>query len=174
MPTTHSRTSAYISYNMVGLYTNSTSKAQRILITDLLFQADNAYYSSDMGNITIYIIKRADNINSGFVSTIFQGYMQYPYSLWANWSSSNGAGSALTITGNTSPTVGHMAHQLTTYSAVPYSTSNHFGYGGIGFAQQGQHGAYGLGQCILYPGDTIRAGCQKYGTVYLDFLIMTE
>lgn len=175
MATTYSRTSGYMSAGWVGLYTNSTSKPQRILVTDILFAADSAYYSNDMNGIALYIVKRADPVSSAFTSTIFYGNLQYTYSMYANFSSTHGAGSNFQVPNtNSSNAVGQVVHYCSSYSTIPNSNTSSFQTPTFGDQNYAQSRATGLGQCILYPGDTLRAGSQKYGTVYVDFLIMTE
>lgn len=172
MATTHSRVSVYSGSSINTVYTNSTAKPQRILLTDMHFWADSASYGSDMGGIQFYVVKRSDNVSYAMTSTVFYAYIQYTYSLWANFTTSIGAGSLLQSSTTSIEGLAHVYHQGNTYGSTPWSS--------IGLAlypvtaSTGQSTTKGMGQCVLYPGDTLRIATNKNGTAYMDFLIMSE
>jgi hypothetical protein len=172
MATTHSRVSVYSSSNINTVYTNSTAKPQRIILTDMMFAADSGYYSSDMGNVTYYVVKRSDNVSNAMTSTIFYGYIQYPYSMWLNFNSSLGATSGIATAGNNQVGMSHVYQQSNTYANTPWSNISY--YLTPNMNNSGQSATNGMGQCVLYPGDTLRIAVNKYGTAYMDFLIMSE
>ena len=172
MATTHSRVSVYSSANINTVYTNSTAKPQRIILTDMHFAGDFGYYGNDIGNVSYYVVKRSDSISNAMTSTIFYGYIQYTYGMWLNFNTTIGGASGLAAPGNNQVGMSHVYQQGNVYSSTPWSnislvlTPN--------MNNSGQSATNGMGQCVLYPGDTLRIAVNKYGTAYMDFLVISE
>lgn len=177
MPTTHQRVSTSISNSTpYTVYTNNTNKVQRILMADFHFSADtNIYGTYDMGSTRFWLWKRSDGQTANMVNLIYMGYIQYPYSTFVNFNCTSGAGSMLASISNTALHPAQQAtYQSNTYGSPPLS--GNFGNASLSFGQVGgsQTTAHGMGQCILFPSDTLRLTVDKTGTGYLDFLVITE
>lgn len=172
MATTHSRNSVSTdASSFYTIYTNSTAKAQRILVTDVHFAADSGQYGSNMNSFSMFITKRGSGVSSTMNSSILDAYVQYPYSLYANFTGSHGGGSVLFAPDASQPGVQHFTHYGSTYSSTPFASTS---YILNPYLNSSQFGCRGPGQCVLYPSDSIRVGTNKYGTLYTDFLIISE
>jgi hypothetical protein len=177
MPTTHQRVNTYISNNVNTVYTNSSGTRQRILLTDMHFAGDsNYYYNGDLGYSNFVVMKRADSVTATMNSSLFYANIGYPYSLYLNFNSTLGANGTVQQA-NTQQVSSPYVPQVYNYFGNIYQNTpgNNMSYIAQPiFGQQSQQSAFGTCQCILYPGDTLRVGCNKYGTAYLDFLVITE
>lgn len=172
MATTYSRNSVSTdAYNFFTIYTNSTAKAQRILVTDVHFAADSGQYGSNMNSFNAYISKRGSGVSSTMNSSILDAYVQYPYSLYANFTGSHGGGSVLFAPDASQPGVQHFTHYGSVYSTAPFSNTSTIINPNL---NSSQFGCRGPGQCVLYPNDSIRVGTNRYGVLYTDFLIISE
>lgn len=172
MATTYSRVSTSTDgSSYYTLYSNSASTVKRVLVTDIHFAADSGYYGSNMNSVTFSVVKRADSIASAMTSVVLHIYQSYPYSLYLNACGSHGAGSIIFSTNGNSPGANHPLMSQQSYANTPNGNMSYYQtveYGGS------QSNIGGMGQCVLYPGDTIRVGVNKVGTAYVNMLIISE